>query len=220
MNVDDVLNFCQNYFGQDWDDTGHKNEVNEMLESTIPSSNRELEPFPLPLYEANESVETSPPELELKPLPETPTYMFLAIDENGKEKQVWVRIFGSDREFCTKLWSRFDPKSGKTVSLDQKTNIVVPHDRDGLYAIDVLDPDMVKQDNVYDYMKESNKSRKRKTDKKKARKKYEDSSEGVERDVVKKSDWMLRPKDDTEKKCKDDSDHLPEENLVDEVQVV
>ncbi|KAK1374592.1 zinc finger protein JAGGED-like [Heracleum sosnowskyi] len=42
-----------------------------MLESTIPSSNRELEPFPLPLYEANESVETSPPELELKPLPKT-----------------------------------------------------------------------------------------------------------------------------------------------------
>ncbi|KAK1392013.1 hypothetical protein POM88_011069 [Heracleum sosnowskyi] len=81
MNVDDVLNFCQNYFGQDWDDTGHKNEVNEMLESTIPRSNRELEPFPLPLYEANESVETSPPDLELKPLPETPTYMFLDIDK-------------------------------------------------------------------------------------------------------------------------------------------
>ncbi|KAK1394931.1 hypothetical protein POM88_013987 [Heracleum sosnowskyi] len=79
MNVDDVLNFCQNYFGQDWDDIGHKNEVNEMLESTIPSSNRELKPFPFPLYEANESVETSPPELELKPLPETPTYMFLGI---------------------------------------------------------------------------------------------------------------------------------------------
>ncbi|KAK1364945.1 Lecithin-cholesterol acyltransferase-like 4 [Heracleum sosnowskyi] len=76
----------------------------------------------------------------------------------GKEERVWVRIFGSDCDFCTKLWSRFDPKSGKTVLLDQKTNIVVPHDRDGLYAIDVLDPDMVKQDKVYDYMKESNKS--------------------------------------------------------------
>ncbi|KAK1392315.1 Wax synthase [Heracleum sosnowskyi] len=79
MNVDDVLNFCQNYFGQDWDDAGHTNEINEMLESTIPSSNRELEPFPLSLYEANESVETSPPELELKPLPKTPKYMFLGI---------------------------------------------------------------------------------------------------------------------------------------------
>lgn len=33
--------------------------------------------------------------------------------------------------------------TGKSVSLDQKTNIVVPQDRDGLYAIDVLDPDMV-----------------------------------------------------------------------------
>lgn len=30
------------------------------------------------------------------------------------------------------------------MSLDQKTNIVVPQDRDGLYAIDVLDPDMVR----------------------------------------------------------------------------
>ncbi|KAK1385470.1 hypothetical protein POM88_023205 [Heracleum sosnowskyi] len=92
MNVDDVLNFCQNYFGQDWDDTGHKNEVNEMLESTIPSSNRELEPFLLPLYEANESVETSPPELELKPLPETPTYMFLvshALEMKLKKEVLW-----------------------------------------------------------------------------------------------------------------------------------
>ncbi|KAK1404334.1 hypothetical protein POM88_003939 [Heracleum sosnowskyi] len=83
MNVDDVLNFCQNYFGQDWDDAGHKNEINEMLESTIRSSNRELEPFPLPLYEANESVETSPPELELKPLPKTSKYMFLGYKISG-----------------------------------------------------------------------------------------------------------------------------------------
>lgn len=30
------------------------------------------------------------------------------------------------------------------MSLDSKTNIVVPEDRDGLYAIDVLDPDMVR----------------------------------------------------------------------------
>lgn len=66
-----------------------------------------------------------------------------AVDDKGKEERVWVRIFGSDREFCTKLWSRFDPKTGKSVSLDQKTNIVVPQDRDGLYAIDVLDPDMI-----------------------------------------------------------------------------
>uniref|UniRef100_A0A166FW80 Lecithin-cholesterol acyltransferase-like 4 n=1 Tax=Daucus carota subsp. sativus TaxID=79200 RepID=A0A166FW80_DAUCS len=51
-----------------------------------------------------------------------------AVDDKGKEERVWVRIFGSDR---------------KSVSLDQKTNIVVPEDRDGLYAIDVLDPDMI-----------------------------------------------------------------------------
>lgn len=33
--------------------------------------------------------------------------------------------------------------SGKTVSLDPKSNIMVPEDRDGLYAIDILDPDLV-----------------------------------------------------------------------------
>lgn len=66
-----------------------------------------------------------------------------AVDDNGKEERVWVRIFGSDREFCTKLWSRFDRASGKSVSLDPKTYILVPEDRDGLYAIDVLDPDMI-----------------------------------------------------------------------------
>lgn len=34
--------------------------------------------------------------------------------------------------------------TGKTVSLDPKTNIRVPDDRYGLHAIDVLDPDMVR----------------------------------------------------------------------------
>lgn len=38
-----------------------------------------------------------------------------AVDEKGKEERVWVRIFGSDRAFCTKLWSRFDPKSGHLI---------------------------------------------------------------------------------------------------------
>ncbi|KAL4564621.1 hypothetical protein LXL04_028687 [Taraxacum kok-saghyz] len=32
---------------------------------------------------------------------------------------------------------------GKTVSLDPNISIVVTEDRDGLYAIDCLDPDMV-----------------------------------------------------------------------------
>lgn len=66
-----------------------------------------------------------------------------AVDDDGKEERVWVRIFGADHEFCTKLWSRFDPSTGKTVSLDKKTRIVVPEDRYGLQAIDVLDPDMI-----------------------------------------------------------------------------
>ncbi|KAI6706248.1 hypothetical protein NL676_009210 [Syzygium grande] len=62
---------------------------------------------------------------------------------NGGGERVWVRIFGADYKFRNKLWSRFDPATGKTVSLDPTTNIVVPEDRYGLYAIDVLDPDMV-----------------------------------------------------------------------------
>ncbi|XP_072969903.1 lecithin-cholesterol acyltransferase-like 4 [Typha angustifolia] len=66
-----------------------------------------------------------------------------AVDEDGKEERVWVRILGADHEFREKLWSRFDPSTGKTVSLDKKTKIVVPEDRYGLYAIDLLDPDMI-----------------------------------------------------------------------------
>lgn len=38
----------------------------------------------------------------------------------------------------------FFKTTGKTVSLDPKTNISVPDDRYGLHAIDVLDPDMVR----------------------------------------------------------------------------
>ncbi|CAN8325319.1 unnamed protein product [Cochlearia groenlandica] len=67
-----------------------------------------------------------------------------AVDhETGIEERVWVRIFGADHEFRTKMWSRFDPSSGKTISLDEKTSIVVPQDRAGLLAIDVLDPDLI-----------------------------------------------------------------------------
>ncbi|GKU92668.1 hypothetical protein SLEP1_g6367 [Rubroshorea leprosula] len=67
-----------------------------------------------------------------------------AVDnENGRDERVWVRILSADYKFRTKLWSRFDPSTGRTVSLDQKTSIVVPEDRYGLYAIDMLDPDLI-----------------------------------------------------------------------------
>ncbi|PSR87636.1 Lecithin-cholesterol acyltransferase-like [Actinidia chinensis var. chinensis] len=66
-----------------------------------------------------------------------------AVDEKGKEERVWVRILGADYKFRTKLWSRFDSSTGKTVCLDPKTSIMVPEDRYGLHAIDVLDPDLV-----------------------------------------------------------------------------
>ncbi|KAF5186021.1 Lecithin-cholesterol acyltransferase-like, partial [Thalictrum thalictroides] len=66
-----------------------------------------------------------------------------AVDDDGKEERIWVRILGADHEFRSKLWSRFDASTGRTVSLDPKTRIVVPEDRYGLYAIDCLDPSMI-----------------------------------------------------------------------------
>lgn len=66
-----------------------------------------------------------------------------AVDEAGKKERVWVRILAADHEFRAHLWSKFDASTGKTVSVDEKTNIVVPEDRYGLYAIDTLDPDMI-----------------------------------------------------------------------------
>ncbi|KAL9456554.1 hypothetical protein AB3S75_005728 [Citrus x aurantiifolia] len=62
---------------------------------------------------------------------------------NGKDERIWVRILGADHEFRTKLWSKFDPSTGRTVSLDPNSSVVVPEDRYGLYAIDVLDPDLI-----------------------------------------------------------------------------
>ncbi|XAR73064.1 Phospholipase A(1) [Bertholletia excelsa] len=66
-----------------------------------------------------------------------------AVDDDSKSERVWVRILGADYKFRTKLWSRFDPTTGKTVSLDPSTHILVPQDRYGLHAIDILDPDVV-----------------------------------------------------------------------------
>ncbi|XP_058198528.1 lecithin-cholesterol acyltransferase-like 4 [Rhododendron vialii] len=66
-----------------------------------------------------------------------------AVDNKGREDRVWVRILSADYKCRTKLWSLFDPSIGKTVSLDPKSNISVPEGRDGLYAIDILDPDLV-----------------------------------------------------------------------------
>ncbi|KAJ6761139.1 LECITHIN-CHOLESTEROL ACYLTRANSFERASE-RELATED [Salix purpurea] len=59
------------------------------------------------------------------------------------EERVWIRILAADYTCRTKLWSRFDPQTGRSVTLDPKKNIVVPEDRYGLHAIDVLDPDMI-----------------------------------------------------------------------------
>ncbi|KAF9587430.1 hypothetical protein IFM89_002611 [Coptis chinensis] len=75
-----------------------------------------------------------------------------AVDDDGKEERIWVRVLGADHEFRTKLWSKFDPSTGTPgmnlgcgadCVVGSKTRIVVPEDRYGLYAVDVLDPSMI-----------------------------------------------------------------------------
>jgi hypothetical protein len=46
--------------------------------------------------------------------------------------------------WCHMIWS-YSNGAGKTVSVNEKTRITVPEDRYGLYAIDTLDPDMVRR---------------------------------------------------------------------------
>ncbi|KAK6915776.1 Lecithin:cholesterol/phospholipid:diacylglycerol acyltransferase [Dillenia turbinata] len=61
----------------------------------------------------------------------------------GFQTRVWVRFFLADLEFKRKIWSLYNPKTGYTESLDDATEIVVPDDDYGLYAIDILDPTLI-----------------------------------------------------------------------------
>ncbi|XP_008218476.1 PREDICTED: phospholipase A(1) LCAT3 isoform X2 [Prunus mume] len=61
----------------------------------------------------------------------------------GFDTRVWVRILLADLEFKKKLWSVYNPQTGYTETLDKDTEIVVPDDDYGLYAIDILDPSWV-----------------------------------------------------------------------------
>ncbi|KAK6156451.1 hypothetical protein DH2020_010699 [Rehmannia glutinosa] len=61
----------------------------------------------------------------------------------GFETRVWVRILLADLEFKKKLWSIYNPETGYTEPLDDSTEIIVPQDDYGLYAIDILDPSIV-----------------------------------------------------------------------------
>ncbi|BBN20393.1 phospholipase A1 [Marchantia polymorpha subsp. ruderalis] len=66
-----------------------------------------------------------------------------AVDEKGKKERIWVRLFAADHEFRAKLWSFYNPETGKTESLDPTIQIEVPDDRFGLYGCDILDPDII-----------------------------------------------------------------------------
>ncbi|KAG0564382.1 hypothetical protein M758_8G102500 [Ceratodon purpureus] len=73
-----------------------------------------------------------------------------AVDKKGHKERVWVRLFEADHEFRSKLFSYYDPVTGKTHSLDKNITIEVPEDRFGLYSCDILDPDViVRLDTVY-----------------------------------------------------------------------
>lgn len=49
----------------------------------------------------------------------------------------------ADLEFKKKLWSIYNPKTGYTEALDDDSEILVPDDDHGLYAIDILDPSVL-----------------------------------------------------------------------------
>ncbi|XP_038704944.1 phospholipase A(1) LCAT3 isoform X2 [Tripterygium wilfordii] len=61
----------------------------------------------------------------------------------GFETRVWVRLFLAELEFKKRVWSLYNPKTGYTEPLDDETEIVVPDDDYGLYAIDILDPSLL-----------------------------------------------------------------------------
>ncbi|KAH6757525.1 lecithin:cholesterol acyltransferase 3 [Perilla frutescens var. hirtella] len=60
--------------------------------------------------------------------------------KSGFETRVWVRLLLADLEFKKKLLSIYNPKTGYTEALDDSSEIIVPQDDYGLYAIDILDP--------------------------------------------------------------------------------
>lgn len=63
-------------------------------------------------------------------------------NKTGKKERIWVRVLNADREFRTKLWSKFNPATGRSESLDAGSHIEVPEDNFGLYSCDILDPDL------------------------------------------------------------------------------
>nr|XP_017225158.1 PREDICTED: uncharacterized protein LOC108201377 [Daucus carota subsp. sativus] len=82
MNPKDALEFCLKHFGEDWDVSDYTHEVNQMLESTIPTTSQERDVEPELLPSSNKIAESQPPELELKPLPNTLKYAFLGPNES------------------------------------------------------------------------------------------------------------------------------------------
>ncbi|OAY32237.1 phospholipase A(1) LCAT3 isoform X2 [Manihot esculenta] len=60
----------------------------------------------------------------------------------GFQNRVWVRILLADYEFKKRIWSLYNPNTGYTEVLDDGTELLVPDDDYGLYAIDILDPSL------------------------------------------------------------------------------
>eukprot|EP00475_Leptophrys_vorax_P030841 TRINITY_DN4652_c0_g1_i3.p1 TRINITY_DN4652_c0_g1~~TRINITY_DN4652_c0_g1_i3.p1 ORF type:complete len:607 (-),score=35.10 TRINITY_DN4652_c0_g1_i3:1033-2853(-) len=98
-------------------------------------------PFPRPHPKRHET-ETN----ELHPvllIPGIGGSILNAVSNDGKStERIWVRLYNADQEFRTKLWSKYNAKTGKTESLDPSSHIEVPEDNYGLYSCDILDPDV------------------------------------------------------------------------------
>ncbi|KAI3977809.1 hypothetical protein MKX01_040554 [Papaver californicum] len=75
--------------------------------------------------------------------------------KTGNQIRVWVRVLLANWEFQKRVWSIYNPKTGYTESLDKNSELVVPDDDYGLYAIDILDPSVVmkclKMEEVYQF---------------------------------------------------------------------
>ncbi|MFS7962061.1 putative phospholipase A(1) [Helianthus anomalus] len=61
----------------------------------------------------------------------------------GITTRVWVRILLADLEFRKRVWSLYNPETGYTEALDDSSDLVIPQDDYGLYAIDILDPSLL-----------------------------------------------------------------------------
>eukprot|EP00270_Netrium_digitus_P004211 TRINITY_DN1514_c1_g2_i3.p1 TRINITY_DN1514_c1_g2~~TRINITY_DN1514_c1_g2_i3.p1 ORF type:complete len:487 (+),score=134.93 TRINITY_DN1514_c1_g2_i3:108-1568(+) len=105
--------------------------------------------WPWPWSQNDDKSETELPPVLL--IPGIGGSILHAVNENGTKERIWVRLLNADREFRFKLWSKYNPETGVTESLDSSVRIEVPDDNHGLYSCDLLDPDILIPLDVVNY---------------------------------------------------------------------